>query len=412
MNYKCLIVAAMVASPLLGGGDSRAAGGVDLGGAGSFTILAETAITTTGTTSIVGNVGISPNAAGSLTGFAQILPAGGAFSTSALVDGKIFAADYAPPTPAKLTVAVADMLAAYLDAAGRAPTVTDLGAGTLTDLTLVPGVYKWGSAVTIPTDLTLEGSANGVWIFQVAGTLDIAAAKQVILRGGAQPKNIFWQVSGAVTLGGASRFKGVILAATNIAMITGAVLDGKALAQTAVTLQSNVVNGGKAVATLVDDTFAIVDSNDPNDNVCEVGGGGGGEHASGTVTGIGTAGAVVTISYATPAPTSHHTSKKVQVKQVKSSTLDVQFDGTSTTGGPVVIEKCSVIGQASGAKSTGLVQVNCKLNTVLPLMSAPEIASAQMAFSSTRKVKFKVNSNGTKGSFTVRCKGDATVIIP
>jgi hypothetical protein len=96
-----------------------------------------------------------------------------------------------------------------------------------------------------------------------------------------------------------------------------------------------------------------VDSRDPNNNVCEVGGTGGGEHASGTVTGIGTAGAVVTISYATPDPTSHHTLKKVQAKQVKSSTLDVQFDGGSTTGGPVVIQNCAVIGQASGATSTG-----------------------------------------------------------
>ena len=122
--------------------------------------------------------------------------------------------------------------------------------------------------------------------------------------------------------------------------------------------------------------------------------------------------AVVTISYATPAPTAKHNTKKVSVKQVKSSTLDVQFDGTSTTGGPLVIEKCSVIGQASGAKSTGLVQVNCKLDTVLALMSADEITSAQLAFSTTPKVKFKVNSDGTKGSFTVRCKGDATVIIP
>jgi len=412
LNYKSLILAAMLAGPLLGASDSRAAGGVDLGAAGGFTILAETAITTTGTTSIIGDVGISPNAAASLTGLAQVLPAGGTFSTSSLVDGKIFASDYDPPTPAKLTVAVADMLTAYADAAGRAPTVIDLGAGTLTDQTLVPGVYKWAGALTIPTDLTLSGSASGVWIFQVAGTLDIAAAKQVILRGGAQPKNIFWQVTGAVTLGAASRFKGVILAATNISLITGAVLDGKALTQTAVTLQSNVVNGGKAVATLADDTFAIVDASDPNDNVCEVGGGVGSEHASGTVTGVGTAGAVVTISYATPAPTAKHNTKKVLVKQVKSSTLDVQFDGVSATGGALVIEKCSVIGQASGAKSTGLVQVNCKLDTVLALMSAPEIASAQLAFSTTPKVKFKVNGDGTKGSFTVRCKGDATLIIP
>jgi len=412
MNRKHLLLAAIAAAPLLVASQSYATGRVDLGTAGNYTILAKSGISTTGTTSILGDIGVSPAAATSITGFGLILDASGTFATSTLLVGKAFAADYTAPTPAKLTSAVSDMQTAYTDAAGRAPTVTELGAGTLTDLTLVPGVYKWTSAVTIPTDLTLAGSASSVWIFQIAGTLDIAAAKQVILRGGAQPKNIFWQVTGAVTLGMTSRFKGVILGQTGITMNTGAVLDGKALAQTAVTLQSNTVNGAKGVATLVDDTFAIVDGNDPDNNVCEVGGGVGSEHASGTVTGVGTAGAIVTISYDTPAPTSHHTAKKVLIKQVKSSTLDVQFDAVSTTGGPLVIEKCSVIGQASGAKSTGLVSVNCKLDTVLTLMSANEIASAKTAFSGAPKVKFKVNSAGTKGSLTVRCKGDATAIIP
>ena len=119
----------------------------------------------------------------------------------------------------------------------------NVGAGNVTGATLIPGTYTWGSAVTIPTDLTFDaqGDANAVWILQIAGTLDIAAGKRVTLIGGAQAKNIFWQVAGAVSLGASSHFEGTILAKTNIAMVTGATINGRALAQTAVTLQSNTL---------------------------------------------------------------------------------------------------------------------------------------------------------------------------
>ena len=136
------------------------------------------------------------------------------------------------------------MQAAYTDAAGRAPTsaaTTNVGAGILTGLTLTPGVYEWGTAVTIPTDLVLNGAATDVWIFKVAGTLDLAAAKKVLLTGGALPKNIFWQVSGAVTIGTTAHMEGVILSKTAIALQTGASANSRLLAQTAVTLDSNAV---------------------------------------------------------------------------------------------------------------------------------------------------------------------------
>ncbi len=63
----------------------------------------------------------------------------------------------------------------------------------------------------------------------------------VTLSGGAQAKNIFWQVSGATTLGTAARFEGNILGKTSIVMFEGAVMTGRALAQTAVTLINNTV---------------------------------------------------------------------------------------------------------------------------------------------------------------------------
>jgi Ice-binding-like/Putative peptidoglycan binding domain len=222
-----------------------AATAVNLGTAGNYTILTKSGVTTTGTTHVTGDIGVSPISSTAITGFGLIHAVTSPFSTSAQVSGKVYAPDYAIPTPAKLTVAVLNMQAAYTDAAGRAPTsaaTTNVGGGTLTNLTLTAGVYQWGSAVTIPTNLTLSGSATDVWIFKVAGTLNIAANKSIILTGGALPQNIFWQVSGAVTLGAGSQFKGVILAKTNIAMITGATLVGRALAQTAVTLQSNAIS--------------------------------------------------------------------------------------------------------------------------------------------------------------------------
>ena len=214
---------------------------VNLGTAGNFVILTKTGLSTTGSTSIIGNLGISPAAASYLTGLALTLPAASAFSTSALVTGKIYAPGYADPTPADLTTAILDMQTAYTDAAGRAPSVTELGAGNIGGLTLAPGIYKWSTGVSIPTDVTLAGGANDVWIFQIAQNLTLSSAVHVILSGGAQANNIFWVVAGQTTLGTTVVFNGNILDQTAIVLNTGATLNGRALAQTAVTLDSNAV---------------------------------------------------------------------------------------------------------------------------------------------------------------------------
>ena len=101
--------------------------------------------------------------------------------------------------------------------------------------------YKWGTGLLITTDVTLSGGPDDVWIFQVAGTLTQASATRVTLAGGALPKNIFWQVAGAVTIGTTAHFEGVVLAKTMVAVNTGASVNGRLLAQTAVTLQMNAV---------------------------------------------------------------------------------------------------------------------------------------------------------------------------
>jgi len=215
---------------------------VFLGTAGNFVILAKTGVSTTGTTAIVGNVGLSPAAETFLTGFSQTRDATNVFATSSLVTGKLYAADMAPPTPTDMTTAIGDMQIAFTDAAGRVlPDFTELGAGDISGMTLVPGLYKWGTGLTITTGVTLSGGANDVWIFQIAGDLTVANGAIVTLSGGAQAKNIFWQVSGQATLGTTSDFKGIILCQTQIVLETGATLNGRALAQTAVTLDANAV---------------------------------------------------------------------------------------------------------------------------------------------------------------------------
>jgi hypothetical protein len=214
---------------------------VNLGIAGNFVILSKSGITTTEGTAITGDIGVSPIAATAITGFGLILDSTNTFSTSGLVTGRVYAANYAVPTPKMLTTAVKDMQTAYTNAAGRPHDFINKGAGNIGGMTLAPGVYEWGTGVTITTDVTLSGSSTDVWIFQIAGTLGISSGIKVTLAGGAQAKNIFWQVAGATTLGTYSTFNGNILGKTNIAMQTGAVLNGKSLAQTAVTLDANTV---------------------------------------------------------------------------------------------------------------------------------------------------------------------------
>jgi methionine-rich copper-binding protein CopC len=216
---------------------------VNLGSAGNFVILAKTGVSTTGTTAVVGDVGASPVAATYLTGFSLIADASNTFSTSSYVVGKLYAADYATPTPAVMTTAISDMETAFTDAAGRTtPDFTELGAGDISGMTLVPGLYKWGTGVLLTNaGVTLSGGPDDVWIFQIAGNLTVNNSAMVTLIGGAQAKNVFWQISGHATLGTNADFKGIVLSQTLISLNTGAKMKGRALAQTAVTLNATAI---------------------------------------------------------------------------------------------------------------------------------------------------------------------------
>jgi hypothetical protein len=214
---------------------------VNLGTAGGFAILAKSAISTVPTSAITGNLGLSPAAASFITGFALSADATNVFATSPQVTGKVYAADDSVPSPSNLTTAIGDMQSAFTDAAGRAPDVTELGAGNIGGKTLTPGVYKWGTALLIPTDVTLSGAATDVWIFQIAQDLTVSSATKVVLSGGAVPANVFWEVAGAANLGTTAHLEGIVLSQTAITLGTGASVNGRLLAQTAVSIDGSTV---------------------------------------------------------------------------------------------------------------------------------------------------------------------------
>ena len=212
---------------------------VVLGAAGNFAVLAGSTVTSTGASQVTGDLGVSPGTA--VTGF----PPG-------TVNGTIHAGD---PAAAQ---AIADLTTAIGDAAGRTAGPVSV-AGNIGGQTLTPGLYASTSSLAISSgDLTLDaqGNANAVFIFQIASSLTTTSGRQVILAGGAQSSNIFWQVGSSATIGTNSVFKGTIMALQSITLATGATLDGRALAEIAgVTLQGNTITK-PAGGVVIGPTFA------------------------------------------------------------------------------------------------------------------------------------------------------------
>ena len=213
---------------------------VTLGTAGNYVILAKTAISTIPSSAITGDIGLSPAAESYMTGFSQTKETG--YSTSTQITGFMYASDMTPPTPSYIVTAISDMETAYTDAAGRpTPDFVNLLSGNIGGLTLEPGLYNWASTVTLPSDVTIAGGKNDVWIFQITGDITASSNIKVILSGGAQAKNIFWQVAGEVVIGTGAHFEGVILSQTAISFNTGATMNGRALAQTQVALDQATI---------------------------------------------------------------------------------------------------------------------------------------------------------------------------
>lgn len=222
------------------GSASAATTTVDLGTADNFAVLAGSAITNTGATTIAGDVGSSPTP--TETGFGTVTFTSGTNHTSA------------DPNDATTQAAKVALTAAYTDAAGRTPATTiasDLG--TFLGGTLLPGVYNSGSSIGLTGTLTLDaqGDPNAVWIFQAGSTLTTASASSVSLVHGAQACNVFWQIGSSATLGTNTNFKGTIMALASITDDGGSTINGRLLARTAaVTLNHTTITAQNCSATV------------------------------------------------------------------------------------------------------------------------------------------------------------------
>src|SRR5580693_2052049 len=204
---------------------TAATGTVDLGTASSYAVLAGSTITNTGTSTISGDIGLSPGT--SVTGF----PPGDQISGATYVaDGAALAAEN-------------DLTTAFNSAAGRSPNV--IVVGDLGGSTLVSGVYQATSSMGLTGAVTLngQGNADSVFIFQAGSTLTTESSASVVLENGAQACNVFWEVGSSANLGSTTNFVGSILASASITLNTGAVVNGRLQAiNGAVTLDDNTVD--------------------------------------------------------------------------------------------------------------------------------------------------------------------------
>lgn len=199
---------------------------IPLGAMTNFALLAGSEVTNTGATNITGDLGLSPGT--SVGGF----PPGILTGTLRINDSIV--------SQAKL-----DLVTAYNTAAGKTSTDIVTLSGNIGGLTLTPGLYKSTSSLAISSgDVTFDalGNADAVFIIQIASSFTTTSGRQVFLAGGANAKNIFWQVGSSATFGTTSVLKGTVMAMESITFETGATLDGRAFARTgAIVLDANTV---------------------------------------------------------------------------------------------------------------------------------------------------------------------------
>jgi hypothetical protein len=234
---------------------------VNLGSTANFAILAGSLVSNIPTSAVTGDIGLSPATGANITGFGNLE-----------VTGTIYTVDASGPagsvpSASMLTTAQGDLTIAYNDALGRTPIPTSTflnpGSGNIGGLTLISGLYKFTSSLSITgSDVTLTGSATDVWIFQIASELLVGNGVHVVLAGGAQAANIFWQVGTSATLGTTSVFKGTIMADQSIALNSGASIEGRLLASiAAATIASSTVIVPELLPTAINDEIQPISFN-------------------------------------------------------------------------------------------------------------------------------------------------------
>ena len=206
---------------------------VALGSASNFAILASAAITNIPTSSITGDVGLTPDTGANITGFSAPL-------TCPEVVGRLYAVDSSGPACALvdavlLSNAKTDALAAFVNATGAARGTPTPISTNLEGLTFYPGLYESLTSIDLSVGgvLTLDaqGDPNAVFVIRSATAINALSTSQVVLSGGAKAHNVFWSAGSAITLGANSVMKGSLLASTAITLQTGAQLEGRALNQ-------------------------------------------------------------------------------------------------------------------------------------------------------------------------------------
>eukprot|EP00961_Rhodomonas_salina_P304914 3941775-Rhodomonas_salina.1 len=200
---------------------------VVLGNAGHYSVLAGSAVTNTGLSKVLGDLGVYPGS--TVTGFGPGEMLGGAIHAANSASG----------------AGIADLTTAYNDAAGRVTCPTISKIGDLGGMTLAPGRYTSTSGMEVTgNDLILDAGhdTEAVWIFQMASTFTSAVSKKIILINGAKASNVFWQVGTSGTIGATSTFEGTMMADQSISLGTGAIVNGRVLARiAAATLMANVI---------------------------------------------------------------------------------------------------------------------------------------------------------------------------
>lgn len=206
---------------------------VPLGAAASFAILASAEITNIPTSTITGDVGLTPDTAANISGFS--LPA-----TCPEVTGTMYVVDATGPAcatiaPTVLADAKSDAAIAFSNARAAVRGTPQAISGNLNGLTLYPGLYESGTSLEISPGgflyLDAQGDENAIFVIRSETTITTEDTSEVVLTGDAKAANVYWTAGSAVTLGTDSVMKGTLIAGTAISLLTGANLEGRALNQ-------------------------------------------------------------------------------------------------------------------------------------------------------------------------------------